>query len=95
MKSFVEIGTEIGELVTEKNAAYGNSFEESSKILKILFPNGVLPGDYRNLLTITRVLDKLFRIATDEKALGEDPWKDVAGYSLLAIRSNLKDENPN
>jgi len=90
MKSFTEIGTEIGALVTKKNAAYGNSFEESAKILQILFPDGVKPENYRNLLTITRVLDKLFRIATDEKALEENPWRDIAGYSLLSIRADLK-----
>lgn len=38
---FIEIANEIGQLVTDKNYAYGNSFNESEKILKVLFPRGV------------------------------------------------------
>jgi len=72
------------ELVTEKNAAYGDSFGQSGKILQILYPGGIRPGQYPDLLALVRVIDKLFRIATDKKAFGEDPWKDVMGYALLS-----------
>jgi hypothetical protein len=35
------------------------------------------------MLAIIRVIDKLFRIATAKKALGESPWNDIAGYGIL------------
>lgn len=91
MSEFVRIGKEIGELVEKKNVAYGDSFSQSCKILEILYPNGVTPDKYRDLLTITRIIDKLFRIANDKGALGESPWKDICGYSILSIwRDSIK-----
>lgn len=88
MPNFKEIGLEIGKLVQEKNAAYGNSFGQSEEILEILYPNGVKPDQYGDLLAITRVLDKLFRIATNKDALGESPWRDIAGYAILSLASD-------
>ena len=41
--SFEQIGTEIGKLVQEKNAAYGSSFAECHKILSALSPSGIKP----------------------------------------------------
>jgi hypothetical protein len=82
-KGHESIGAEIGKLVDKKQAAYGNSFGESGKVLEILYPAGVRPYQYTELLAVTRVLDKIFRIATDPDAFGEDAWKDLAGYSIL------------
>lgn len=85
------IGAEIGRLVAEKQEAYGDSFGKSGEVLAILYPQGVKPGQYRNLLATARVIDKLFRIANQEGAFREDPWKDVAGYALLAVSKNRED----
>lgn len=85
LSTFQTVGLDIGSLVTEKNRAYGDSFNQSKKILEILYPNGVSAEHYQDMLTIIRVIDKLFRIATDRDALGESPWRDIAGYSILAI----------
>jgi hypothetical protein len=82
---YVKIGNEIGSLVEEKQKAYGDSFSKSCEILKILYPNGITPDKYRDLLTITRVIDKLFRIATKKDALGENAWQDIAGYAILSV----------
>ncbi|MBM88261.1 MAG: hypothetical protein CMQ41_07755 [Gammaproteobacteria bacterium] len=82
---YTEIGQQIGQLVQQKNEAYGDSFSKSEDILKVLFPNGVQPNQYRDLLAITRIIDKLFRIATNKDALGENPWSDICGYAILAI----------
>lgn len=73
----------IGQLVDEKQAAYGDSFGKSPRILRILYPEGIKPEQYEDVLAVVRILDKFSRIATDKNALGENPWKDVAGYSLL------------
>jgi len=92
MKSYRDIGLEIGSLVTEKNAKYGDSFANSPKILEILYPNGVTVDKYRDMLAVTRIIDKLFRIATDKHALGESPYNDIAGYGILGVYEDQKEE---
>lgn len=80
---YEKIGQEIGCLVDEKNSAYGSSFDKSNEILKVLFPLGIPPNKYKDMLAITRIIDKLFRIATRKDAFGENPFKDIAGYGIL------------
>lgn len=80
---YAEKGAEIGELVEKKNKAYGNSFQEAGAIIRILYPRGIEPDQYDDMLAIIRILDKLFRIATQKDALGENPWQDIAGYGIL------------
>ncbi len=84
--SYSEIGKDIGALVEKKQAAYGDSFGKSGEVMRLLYPNGIPPEKMDDALTVVRVLDKLFRIATDRDALGESPWRDVAGYALLSVR---------
>jgi hypothetical protein len=83
--TYADTGEGIGALVDRKNRAYGNSFSKSGGIIEILYPNGVKPGEYKTLLAVTRIIDKLFRIATDEHAFNEAPWTDIAGYALLMV----------
>jgi hypothetical protein len=85
---FIDIGLELGELVKEKNAAYGDSFSRAADILKILYPDGVTPEQYLDMLAVTRVLDKLFRMATRKEAFGESPWRDICGYAILGIAND-------
>jgi hypothetical protein len=80
---YEQTAEEIGQLVAEKNAAYGSSFAESHKILEALYPNGILPHQYSDALAVIRVIDKLFRIANKKDAFGESPWRDIAGYGIL------------
>lgn len=84
---FTKIANDLGELVTEKNKAYGDSFRRSGEILNILYPNGVRPHQYEDMLGVVRVIDKLFRIANAKDdgsdQLGESPWRDVGGYGIL------------
>lgn len=84
--SFARLKTlagEIGQLLQLKNTQYGDSFSKAPEILSILYPDGVTPYQYQDLLTIVRILDKINRISTG-KADSEDPYKDIAGYSILA-----------
>ena len=74
----------IAALVSEKQRAYGNSFGKSRDVIRILYPDGISREQYADALAVIRVIDKLFRIATDRDALGESPWQDIAGYALLA-----------
>lgn len=82
-------GLEIGDLLAEKNKAYGDAALTSAQVLKLLYPEGVPVESYTDVLLITRVWDKIKRIATDAKAFDESPWQDVAGYALLGV---VKDE---
>ena len=90
-KKFIDIANEIGELVQEKNKAYGDSFAKSQQIIKILYPDGVRSAQYMDMLAITRVIDKLFRIVTKKDAFGESPWRDICGYAILGIANDEAD----
>jgi hypothetical protein len=81
-----DLASSVASLVETKQRAYGDAFGKSGDVLRILYPDGVRPEQYEDLLTITRVIDKLFRIATDRDALGESPWQDIIGYGLLALK---------
>jgi hypothetical protein len=87
-KKYQEIGEDIGKLVQEKNEAYGDSFGQACRILEVLYPNGINPRQYRDALAITRVIDKLFRLANKKDAFGESPWRDICGYSILGIAND-------
>ena len=91
-KKYHEIGEEIGRLVQEKNEAYGDSFGQACRILEVLYPDGIQPSQYRDALAITRVIDKLFRLANKKDAFGESPWRDICGYAILGISNDFKDK---
>lgn len=82
------LASEIGKLTAEKNKAYGDSFSRASEILRVLYPDGIQPNSYDDALAITRVIDKLFRLATRKDAFGESPWKDICGYALLGMAND-------
>ena len=92
MQTYRDLGTNIGRLVEEKDQAYGRSFQRSQEILKILYPNGVEPDQYCDMLGMIRVIDKLFRIANRKEAFGENPWQDIAGYGLLGVANEVDEE---
>ena len=77
-------GQEIGALVDEKNLQYGDSTNKTGQILAILYPDGVMPEQYRDMMLITRMLDKLNRIANGNQG-EENAWGDIAGYGLLGM----------
>ena len=92
MQTYTDLGTTIGRLVEEKDQTYGSSFQRSQEILKILYPAGVQPDQYCDMLGMIRVIDKLFRIANRKGAFGENPWQDIAGYGLLGVANEVDEE---
>ena len=70
---YAVLGNQVGQLVEKKQAAYGDSFGKSGEVMRILYPAGIPPEKLDDALTVVRVVDKLFRIATDRDALGESP----------------------
>ena len=58
------------------------------RFLEVLYPNGISPTQYRDALAITRVIDKLFRLANKKDAFGESPWRDICGYAILGVAND-------
>ena len=85
-RTYSDIGSMVGKLVEDKQKAYGDSFGRSGRCLLEMFPNGIKVDQYNDLLTIARILDKLFRIANDPDAFEENPYQDIVGYALLAMK---------
>lgn len=91
VEKYKQIAESIGTLVGEKNVAYGDSYGKACDILKTLYPDGVKPEQYTDMLAIIRVVDKLFRIATKKDAFGESPWRDICGYAILGVANDERD----
>ena len=86
MNTYHDIATRLANIVTEKNAAYGSSFSKCGTFLQLLYPDGVEPSQYQDMLTIVRIFDKLMRIANRKDAFGESPYGDIIGYALLMLK---------
>lgn len=94
-KSFTELAAGIGELVEQKNKAYGSAFDRSGDFLRVLYPEGIKPDQYKDMLCIIRVFDKLMRIATSYEGTEEkkvDAYSDLMGYGLLGLRASLEEQ---
>ena len=88
--AYETLGAQIGQLVCKKQAAYGNAFGRAGDVLRVLYPNGVKPEQYDDMLAVTRIVDKLFRIATMKDAFDESPFADIAGYGLLGAQRHAE-----
>lgn len=98
---YMKIGADIGRLVTDKQAAYGDMIRGAQDIVKLLYPGGIQPDQYSDALLVLRVLDKIGRITRGNKtAFGESPWRDICGYAILGAeqderRAGADGRNPN
>jgi hypothetical protein len=81
-------GKMLGEIIEEKDKKYGSSFKKAADFLKIAYPDGVPVDQYKHMQIITRIFDKIMRIATNKDPEGETPFADIGGYALLAVTSN-------
>ena len=91
---FSQLGDAVGDLVHDKQRAYGDSFGRSGECLRQMFPEGITTAQYDDLLTIARILDKLFRLANDPSAFDENPYRDIVGYALLGMNRHLAEVKP-
>ncbi|KKX52579.1 MULTISPECIES: hypothetical protein [Brevibacillus] len=87
--TYQKLGSELGAFIDDRQVRYGNSFEKCGEFLKLLYPDGVRPDQYTDMLAIVRIFDKQMRLATGKNDDGETPYKDIAGYGLLGW---MKDE---
>jgi len=90
MGKFKDLGSQVGDLVDTKQAAYGDSFSKAGAVMRILYPNGIAVNQIDDALCLVRIIDKMFRIATDKDALGESPYRDISGYGLLGVAKDDK-----
>tara|TARA_Y100000592_G_scaffold97537_1_gene168480 strand:- start:1399 stop:1710 length:312 start_codon:yes stop_codon:yes gene_type:complete len=92
--NYTEIANSLAKLLNEKQKAYGDAFGSMEEVFKILYPDGIQPYQYSDLLTVVRMLDKVFRIANmppeGKDVMGEEPYKDIAGYALLALEREAR-----
>ena len=91
-RPYTAIAADVAAVVERKNKAYGDSFTKVTRTLEDMFPDGIPVEAYANIGGIVRTLDKLFRVATDRDGLEENPWGDIAGYALLAVRRVEQDK---
>ncbi len=90
---FVQIATQLGQLLEQKNSAYGDAFAKTTKILELLYPDGISIAQYKDIHVIVRMLDKISRIARDNDPMGESPYLDLAGYGILACARDKKSKS--
>ena len=79
---FSEEALRLTDMLIKKHQQYGESYKQSGQVLKLLYPNGIKPEQYGDMLAVTRIVDKLFRIAVGRSDDVEN-WRDVAGYGLI------------
>ena len=87
--TFEELAGDIGKLVSSKNKAYGSAFDKADQFLRVLYPNGVKPEQFGDMLCVVRIFDKLMRISTNDNGTQEgleDAYSDITGYGLLGLR---------
>ena len=89
---FMQLATDLGKLLAEKTLAYGDAFSKTTQILTLLYPQGIKVQQYKDVHVLVRMLDKMSRIAQDNDPMGESPYKDLAGYAILA-QANLIAQN--
>lgn len=87
---FKKITDDLATILSIKDEAYGNAFDKTTHILSLLYPNGIKVEQYKDLHVIIRMLDKISRIARDNDPLGESPYMDIAGYSILSLARDNK-----
>lgn len=92
MGKYKDLAEKIGELVDNKNKAYGSSFDQAGEFLKLLYPNGIPVEAYTDALCIVRIFDKLKRLSNSGNLPANegkiDAWKDIVGYGLLGLHKD-------
>lgn len=83
-KEIEKITTELGPFLVRKNQAYGDATRRIVTVLEAFYPGGIAHDQIQNAYYMIQILNKLSRIAENNDPLGEDPWLDCAGYSVLA-----------
>lgn len=88
---FFEFAEQLGLKTARKNNAYGDAFQKVSKIMMILYPDGIPIHQYENATLLVRMMDKVCRITNgNQYAFDEDAFDDLCGYALVGKVANYK-----
>lgn len=85
--TFQDLALQLGELVDDKRATYGDSIASVEACMLALYPRGIRPEQYKHALITVRSLDKHSRLATGGDAVAEDSYMDLAGYGLRGLEA--------
>lgn len=86
---FQDAAKMVANVLTEKNASYGDATTVTASIAKLLWSEGIPVSQLDEALVVIRMLDKLCRIAKGTKFANEDAWLDLAGYALLVLAKGM------
>jgi hypothetical protein len=64
----------------------GNSFVEATKVMKVLFPQGIA-GKEQDAFAMVRILDKMFRIANAPSETASILWQELCAYALSGLKA--------
>lgn len=90
-------GKNLGRLVDEKQAAYGDSIAQTEKLMQVFLSRYEEGNTYKipksllnHILLQVRIIDKQNRIFSNPAGdlMAESPYKDIAGYGLLGNRKS-------
>ena len=80
------IADDMTSLLKAKRDSYGNNLACTPEIMKLMYPSGITHEQLDDFLILVRMVDKMFRIANGANfKLGEDAWKDLAGYAMCVL----------
>ena len=85
VSQYVGVAANIGALAEGKLAAHGDTTGNTGKILRVLYPDGIAPDQYDDMLSIARILERICCIATDKQSLGEALFTDIAEAGILGL----------
>ncbi len=77
---------EAAKVFEEKNAEYGNSYQEHGKIMEVLFPDGVelmTPEDQNRFAIFTTMVSKMYRYAANWEEGHDDSLLDISVYANM------------
>lgn len=65
----------------------GNSFEEATKVMKNLFPQGIV-GREQDAFAMLRIIDQMFKIANAPPEQTAVLWNKLSAYALSGLKAS-------
>lgn len=85
---FIALQSNIAKELYEKREMYGPTEKNVGKMLRVLYPNGVLCKDYEAFLLNSKLLEKMSRLSSGSitKNASADCLFDIIGYAALGLQ---------
>jgi hypothetical protein len=79
---FKEKALEVAEMLERKSEEYDAPYDSDNEFLKIMYPDGVPPNQYSNMVLCLRLYDTLKKLTKT----GDTKYIEyIAGYGILAM----------